>query len=66
MNYHDMIEAERARYERAPLRELRAVRVALAIHGWGNTVQEKARAEAVEQLVWARLRARALAGKVEA
>lgn len=59
MTYRDMIEAERARYERAPMRELRAVRVALAIHSWGNTVQEKARAEAVEQLVSARLRAKA-------
>ena len=63
MTYNDMIEAERARYERAPMRELRAVRVSLAIHSWGNTVQEKARAEAVEQLVSARLRAK---GRVEA
>lgn len=55
MSYHGMIEAERARYERAPLWELRAVRTALAFHSWGNTLEEKARAEAVERLVHERL-----------
>ena len=58
MTYNEMIEAERAYYERAPLRELQAVRVALAIHSWGNTMQEKARAEAVEALVHERLKAK--------
>ena len=58
MTYREMIDAERAAYERAPLWELRAVRTALAFHSWGNTTQEKARAEAVEQLVHERLRKR--------
>jgi hypothetical protein len=35
-----------------------AIRVALAVHSWGNTLQEKARAEAVEQIIHARLRER--------
>jgi hypothetical protein len=58
MNYRDMIEGERAAYERAPMGELRTIRVALAVHSWGNTLQEKARAEAVEQIIHARLSAR--------
>ena len=58
MNYRDMIEGERAAYERAPMGELRTIRVALAVHSWGNTLQEKARAEAVEQIIHARLRER--------
>ena len=55
MTYQDMIDGERAAYERAPTRELRAVRVALALHSWSNSLQEKARAEAVEQIMSARL-----------
>jgi hypothetical protein len=55
MTYREMIDAERAAYERAPLWELRAVRTALAFHSWGNTTQEKARAEAVEGLIHAKL-----------
>lgn len=58
MNYRDMIEGERAAFERAPMGELRTIRVALAVHSWGNTLQEKARAEAVEQIIHARLRER--------
>jgi hypothetical protein len=58
MNYRDMIAGERAAYERAPMSELRTIRVALAVHSWGNTLQEKARAEAVEQIIHARLRER--------
>jgi hypothetical protein len=56
MNYQDMIVGERAAFERAPMSELRTIRVALAVHSWGNTLQEKARAEAVEQIIHARLR----------
>lgn len=55
MTYREMIDGERAAYERAPMSELRAVRVALALHSWGNSLQEKARAEAVEQIIGARL-----------
>lgn len=55
MTYRDMIDGERAAYERAPMWELRAVRKALALHSWGNSLQEKARAEAVEQIISARL-----------
>ena len=55
MTYRDMIDGERAAYERAPTRELRQVRLALALHSWGNSLQEKARAEAVEQIISARL-----------
>lgn len=51
----ELVERERAAYERAPTRELQAVRVALALHSWGNSLQEKARAEAVEQIIGARL-----------
>jgi hypothetical protein len=58
MNYRDMIVGERAAFERAPMSELRTIRVALAVHSWGNTLQEKARAEAVEQIIHARLRER--------
>jgi len=55
MTYREMIDAERAAYERAPLSELRKVRLALSIGSWGNTTQEKARAEAVEGLIHAKL-----------
>jgi len=55
MTYRDMIDGERAAYERAPMSELRQVRVALALHSWGNSLQEKARAEAVDQIISARL-----------
>lgn len=58
MNYRDMIDGERAAFERAPMGELRTIRTALAVHSWGNTLQEKARAEAVEQIIKARLSAR--------
>jgi hypothetical protein len=58
MSYRDMIDGERAAFERAPMGELRTIRVALAVHSWGNTLQEKARAEAVEQIIKARLSAR--------
>jgi hypothetical protein len=58
MSYRDMIDGERAAFERAPMSELRTIRVALAVHSWGNTLQEKARAEAVEQIIHARLRER--------
>ena len=51
----ELVERERAAYGRAPMSELRAVRVALALHSWGNNLQEKARAEAVEQIISARL-----------
>lgn len=51
----ELVEGERAAYERAPMSELRQVRVALALHSWGNSLQEKARAEAVERIISARL-----------
>ena len=54
----ELIAAERARFERAPMPELRAMRLALAIHAWGNTTEEKARAEAIEAIIHARLRAK--------
>lgn len=52
----DLIAQERAAYERAPLSQLRAVRLALSLHSWGNSLQEKARLEAVDRLVHERLR----------
>lgn len=55
MTYRDMIAAERNRLERTPLWELKATRLALAFHSWNNTLEEKARAEAVEQIIHARL-----------
>ena len=55
MTYREMIDGERAAYERAPMSELRQVRLALALHSWGNSLQEKARAEAVDQIISARL-----------
>jgi hypothetical protein len=55
MTYREMIDAERAAYERAPLSELRKVRLALSIGVWGNTTQENARLEAVEGLIHAKL-----------
>lgn len=58
----ELIETERAAYERAPLKELRAVRLALSIHSWGNTTEEQARLEAVDGLIHARL-ARKMKGK---
>ena len=55
MTYREMIDAERARLERTPLWELKAMRLALAYHSWNNMLEEKARAEAVEQIVHGRL-----------
>lgn len=55
MSYREMIDAERARYERAPMHELRNVRLALSIGSWGNTLEEKARLEAVNMIVSDRL-----------
>ena len=55
MSYREMIEAERARYERARMHELRNVRLALSIGSWGNTLEEKARLEAVNMIVNDRL-----------
>jgi hypothetical protein len=51
----ELIEAERARYERAPMRELRNVLVALSIGSWGNTPEEQARLEAVDMIIHDRL-----------
>jgi hypothetical protein len=53
--FQELIEAERARYERAPMHELRNVRLALSIGSWGNTLEEQARLEAVEGLIHAKL-----------
>jgi hypothetical protein len=55
MTFEDRINAERARYMRAPLWELRNVRLALSMHSWCNTIDEKARLVAVEGLVHDRL-----------
>ena len=55
MHYRELIARERAAYERATMQDLRSLRMALAIHSWGNTLQEKARAEAVEQIMHDRL-----------
>jgi hypothetical protein len=54
--YRKLIESERAMYERAPMSELRNVRLALALHGWSNTLQEKARKDAVELIIHSRLK----------
>ena len=51
----DLIAIERAAYQRAPLSQLRAVRVALSLHSWGNSPAEAARLEAVEALIHERL-----------
>jgi hypothetical protein len=51
----ELIERERAAYERAPMNELRAVRLALSLHSHGNTTQEQARLVAVEKIVHERL-----------
>jgi hypothetical protein len=54
--YRQLIESERAIYERASMSELRNVRLALALHGWSNTLQEKARKDAVELIIHSRLK----------
>lgn len=51
MGWADLVAAERAAYERAPLSQLRAVRLALGLHSWGNSLTEQARLEAVKQLI---------------
>jgi hypothetical protein len=51
----ELIEAERARYERAAMHELRNVRLALSIGSWGNTLEEQARLIAVDMIVHDRL-----------
>ena len=55
MTYKELIALERATYKRASMQELRSIRMALAIHAWGNTLQEQARANAIEQIMHARL-----------
>lgn len=55
MTYREMIDAERAAYERAPMRELRNTMVALSYHSWGNTTQEQARLAAIGDIVSERL-----------
>ena len=54
--FRQLIETERAAYERAPLHELRATRFALALHSHGNTLQEKARKDAIELIIHSRLK----------
>ena len=63
-NYNQLIADQKARFVNAPMRELRNISVALAIHSWGNTLEEKARAVAVESLISERLHARRKSGKV--
>lgn len=58
MSYSELIATERARFGRAPMSQLRSTRLALAIHAWGNTTEEKARAEAIEAIIHVRLRAK--------
>jgi hypothetical protein len=58
MTYTDLIAQERRAFARAPLSELRAIRLALAFHAWGNSLQEKARAEAIGAIIHDRLRAK--------
>jgi hypothetical protein len=55
MNYSELIAQERKAYSNAPMRELRNVRLALALHSWGNTTQEQARAQAIETIIHERL-----------
>ena len=57
-SWADLIASERAAYQGAPLSQLRAVRLALSLHSWGNSPRERARLEAVEALIHDRLRAR--------
>lgn len=54
-SWADLIAEERRAYQRAPLSQLRAVRLALSLHSWGNSLREKARLEAVEALLHERL-----------
>jgi hypothetical protein len=58
MNYAELVQSERARFERAPLSELRATRLALALHCYSNTLEEKARADALEEIIHDRCRNR--------
>jgi hypothetical protein len=58
MSFQQLIATERARFERAPMSQLRSTRLALSIHAWGNTTEEKARKEAIEAIIHARLRAK--------
>ena len=55
MGWNDMVMAEVKRYVATPTKELRQIRLALALHRWGTTLQENARAEAVEQIIHGRL-----------
>jgi hypothetical protein len=55
MTFREMIDTEWAQYERAPMRELRNVLVALSLHSWNNTLQEQARLVAVQDIVSGRL-----------
>lgn len=54
----DLLAIERRAYTNAPLQELQAVRVALSLHSWSNSLQEQARLKAVTSLIHERLRAR--------
>lgn len=58
MSYRELIETEKARFCNAPLTELRNISVALSIHSFGNTLEEKARLDAVKSLISERLRAK--------
>ncbi len=49
--WENLVEVERTLLKRAPLSELRAVRRALSLHSWGNSLTEQARLEAVRQLI---------------
>jgi hypothetical protein len=53
--FSKMVEAERLRYAGASMGTLRNVMVALSLHSWGNTMEEQARLQAVQDIVSNRL-----------
>lgn len=57
-NFKELIATEKARFQRASFGELRNVSLALALHSHGNTLEEQARREAVDQLISERCKAK--------
>jgi hypothetical protein len=62
-SYRELIETEKARFCNAPLTELRNISVALSIHSFGNTLEEKARLDAIKSLISERSRAKRKASR---
>lgn len=55
-NFNELIATEKTRFKRARFGELRNISVALSLHSHGNTLEEQARREAVDQLISERCR----------